>query len=69
MLRSQSFWACPGTMGEGRDCSLYLFLTEVCWWSGSAWGRGQRKIRWGLGVFLLKDIKGFLAKVNKRAIT
>jgi len=37
MLWSQSFWACPGAMGEGRDCSLYLVLTEACWWSGSAW--------------------------------
>jgi len=29
----------------------------------------QHKVRWGLGVFLLKAIKGFFAGVNKRAIT
>jgi len=65
MLWSQSFWSCPGAMGEGRDCSLYLVLTEVLRWSGSVWGRDSIRSDGTWGCFCSRVSRDSLLGLTK----
>jgi len=58
MLWPQAVWACPWTMWEGRDCSMYVGCTEAIGGVSACGGRGSLRSSGAWGCFcwrLLRD--------------